>query len=166
MKKLVALILTATALLAMGAQDSVVVRISWRVLPFALLSLDGQEWGESAVAATPLPAPTPTDFQRGYLSLPQAVTLRVISNTRWTVFVQALSPSLGTSYDGTFNWEISALEVGIGGDFLPLSLVPQPLVSGANGSHVLPVDYRVRLPEKALPPGDYQAVVLYTITTD
>mgnify|MGYP000105987920 CR=1 FL=1 len=166
MKRLVAFILVAAPLLAMGAQDSVVVRVSWQVLPFALLSIDGQQWGESAVAITPLPEPTPTDYARGYLLIPQAVTLRILSNTHWTVLVQTLSPSLGSSYDGNFSWEINALEVGIGGVFLPLSPEPQPLISGANGRHDLAVDYRVRLPEGGLPPGEYQAVVVYTITTD
>lgn len=149
-----------------AAQATAVVKITWTVLPFAVISLDGVDYGESAVAVTTIPEPTAADLARGYVEIPEAVTLRVMSNTHWTVLVQALSPTLGTSYDGSFVWSIEALEMGVDGEFIQASTSPQPLVSGANGKFEIPVDYRVHVPADGVPEGDYEAVILYTVTTD
>lgn len=167
MKKIV--LIAALALLfsvsLVAAQATAVVKITWRILPFAVISLGG-DYGQSVVAVTEVPTPTAADLARGYVEIPDAVTLRVMSNTHWTVFVQALSPTLGTSYDGRFEWPIDSLEIGLEGRFIQASTQPQELVSGHNGEFTLTVDYRVRVPETGVPDGDYQAVILYTVTTD
>ncbi|HIP99153.1 TPA: hypothetical protein EYH33_01215 [Candidatus Bipolaricaulota bacterium] len=167
------MILIAAALLIglsaslLGAQATAVVRVSWTVLPFAIISLEGSgEYGDSVVVVTEIPEPTAFDLARGYIELPGAVTLRVMSNTHWTVLVQALSPTLGTSYDGTFTWPVEHLAVGVGGDYVPVSLSPQPIAAGKNGQYLLAVDYRVNVPATGVPAGDYRAVLLYTVTTD
>ena len=149
----------------LAAQATAVVKITWRVLPFAVISL-GNDYGQSVVAVTEIPSPTEADLARGYVEIPEAVTLWVMSNTHWTVFVQALSPTLGTSYDGSFEWSIEDLEIGIGGHFLRASTSSQELASGRNGKFELKVDYRAHVPETGVPEGDYQAVILYTVTTD
>ncbi len=163
-------ILTATLILALWAtaiagEASVSTRVSWTVLPFAVLGLHGGTAGQEAVVNTPLPTPTAADLARGYVEVPGAVGLTVRSNTEWTVLVESLSPSLGTSDDGTFTWSVDSLQVGVGGRFVNVSSSSQVLASGGRGEHDLSVDYRAQLPAEGLPSGDYEAVLLYTVTT-
>jgi len=118
------------------------------------------------VATTPIPDPSPADYQRGFIVIRDALRLTVFSNTSWTVYVQALSPNLGTSFDGGFTWPIEALSAGVNGNFVSVSLRPQALARGGHGVHSLPVDYRISIPQQPLPPGNYQVTLLYTVTTD
>lgn len=164
------IILTTTLILALWAtaiagEASVSTRVSWTVLPFAVVGFHGGTAGQEVVVNTPLPTPTAGDLARGYVEVPGAVGLTVRSNTEWTVLVESLSPVLGTSDDGTFSWSVTSLEVGVGGRFVTVSRNPQVLASGGRGEHALAVDYRARVPEEGLPSGDYEAVLLYTVTT-
>jgi len=162
---LVALALTISVTAA-ASQSSATTRVSWTVLPFATLGLHGGGTaGDEVTATTPLPTPGAADLARGYVEVPGAVGLTVRSNTAWTVLVEALSPNLGTSDDGTFTWSLDALQVGIGGRTVDVTTYPQVLATGHGGQHELTVDYRAELPEDGLPDGDYEAVLLYTITT-
>ena len=151
---------------ALAAQASATVHVRWTILPFAAISLTGQPGQESVVATTPIPDPSPADYQRGFIVIQDALKLTVFSNTSWTVYVQALSPNLGTSYDGEFTWPIEALSAGVNGNFVSVSLHPQALARGGRGVHSLPVDYRISIPQQPLPPGNYQVTLLYTVTTD
>ncbi|MFO8034907.1 MAG: hypothetical protein R6U88_07140 [Candidatus Bipolaricaulota bacterium] len=162
---LVGILILAVGATAAAAEDSASTRVSWTVLPFAVVGLQGGTPGEEATANTPLPTPTAADLARGYLEVSSAVGLTVRSNTDWTVQVESLSPTLGTSDDGTFIWSVDSLEVGVGGDFVDVSTDPRVLASGSRGEHELTVDYRVQLPEAGVPSGDYEAVLLYTVTT-
>ncbi len=159
------LLAAVVPLSAFAIQAKVTVKVSWTVLPIAILSIDGVGHGESLAVVTDIPAPTAADLARGYIEIPHAVRLNVYANTGWTVLVQALAPTLGASTSGDFLWPCEDLEVGVGGEFLPLSTRPQPLISGERGVHSFQVDYRVHLPPE-LPEGDWRATVLYTITTD
>jgi len=155
----------------LAAESSATTRVSWTVLPFAVIGLqDGTSGqagtsGQGVTVHTTLPAPTAGDLARGYLEAPAAVTLTVRSNTAWTVLVESLSTTLGTSDDGTFDWSVESLQVGVGDSFVNVNTTPQVLASGSRGEHDLSVDYRAQLPEEGLPSGDYEAVLLYTITT-
>jgi len=165
-----ALIIAAVAYLSLSvillaAEDSVTVEVSFSIVPFATISLSGGPESGSVQVATSIPTPTSVDVARGYLELPSAVSLTVASNTHWTVFVQALSRTLGTSYDGVFTWDIAALRVGTKGGFVPVSMDPQAVVQGIQGEHPVSVDYRISLPETGLPEGNYEATLLYTITS-
>ena len=162
-----AILLTLFSGSLLAAQASAVVRITWTVLPFAVISLDGgEDYSESISVVTEIPEPTLLDLARGYIEIPEAVTLQVMSNTHWTVLVQALSPTLGTSYDGTFTWPVEDLAVGVAGDYVTVSMTPQSIAEGKNGKYTLAVDYRVNVPANGVPEGDYKAVLLYTVTTD
>ncbi len=164
------LILTATLVFAicaslLAAEASVSTRVSWTVLPFAVVGLRGGASGQEMLVNTALPTPTAADLVRGYVEVSGAVGLTVRSNTEWTVLVESLSPSLGTSDDGTFTWSVNSLQVGVGGRFVNVSSSSQVLASGGRGEHDLSVDYRAQLPAEGLPSGDYEAVLLYTVTT-
>lgn len=154
----------AQVALAAGATATATIR--WEVQPFAVLSLAGKTGRNSVIATTPIPLPGPADYQRGFVEMPEAVRLTVLSNTQWTVFVQALDPNLGTSTDGRFTWPLEALSVGVDGRFVSVSWGPQALIRGGRGAHTVSVDYRITLPDGPLPPGDYRVTLLYTVTTD
>ncbi len=155
----------ALASACLAAESSATTRVSWTVLPFAVVGLRGETPGQEVAVTTPLPTPTSGDLARGHIEVPGAVSLSVRSNTRWTVLVEALSPSLGSSHDGTFTWPVESLQIGVGGTFVDVSTHPQTLVSGGRGEHDLTVDYRAQLPENGLPSGEYEAIILYTVTT-
>ena len=160
-----AMLLALAPVSALASQASVTVKVSWTILPIAILSIEGVGHGSSVTVVTAIPSPSAEDLARGYLEIPKAVTLSVWANTDWTVLVQSLRPTLGAS--GGFVWPCQDLELAVSGtgDYLPLSTRPQPLITGGRGVHRFQVDYRVELPATGVPPGDYQAVVLYTVTT-
>ncbi len=154
-----------TSTVASAAQASVSTTVSWTILPFAVMSLNGGPSSDEIRVNTPLPTPSATDEARGYLEVPDAVRLTVMSNTRWTVLVQSLSDDLGTSDDGTFTWAVDALQVGVNGQFAATGTQPRTIASGGRGEHDLAVAYRAHLPAEGLPDGQYNAILLYTIIT-
>ncbi len=163
-------ILTATLILLIGgtaaaAEASATASVSWTVLPFAVVGIRGGTPGQEVLVSTPLPTPSAEDVTRGYLQVSGAIGLTVRSNTGWTVLVESLSPSLGASDDGTFMWPVDSLQVGVRGSFVDVTTSPQVLASGGRGEHDLTVDYRAHLPAEGLPSGNYQAILLYTVTT-
>lgn len=163
----IALLLIIFSSLAFSASDSATTTVSWSVLPFATLSIAGEEGSGDAVVSTfALPQPSAADLKRGYIEVERALTLVAVSNTGWQLIVRTDDPNLGQSYDGTYIKPLDDFQLRArGGEYRSLSHRAQVLKSGTNGRYELEIDYRIRF-HPAYRPGDYRVTLTYTITTD
>jgi len=153
--------------LVLGASDSATVTVGWRVLPFATLSIAGEQGGGAAVVTTfALPQPSAADLNRGYMEFERALTLIAISNTNWQLTVRSDDPDLGRSYDGSYVKPLGDFQLRTaGGEYRNLSNKEQVLTTGGHGRYELGIDYRILFhPEYR--PGDYRVTLIYTITTE
>lgn len=161
----VLLVLPAT----LGLADSVArasANVTWHVVPLQSLTIAGQDQdGVSVTDRVTLPEPNAADLARGYMEQTSALVLEATSNIPWTVNVQALEPSMGTSTDGSYRKPLSDFLLRAdGGPYVTLSPFAQTLASGEPGSQHLSIDYRVAVSPQTDLPGDYAVTLLYTIT--
>ncbi len=151
---------------ALGTGDSARTTISWTVLPFARLSLEGQT--DQAVTTTfVLPQPSEADLERGYREIPRALTLIAASNVHWRLAVRAAEPDLGRSYDGRYTKPLSDFQLRVGSEsYRPVSNSDQVIAHGPSGRQKVEVDYLILFDREHHRPGDYHVTLTYTITTD
>ena len=161
------LLLVVGGSLVLGAGDSATTTVSWTVLPFAALSIAGEEGrGDVVVTTFALPQPSPADLKRGYLEMEGALTLIAVSNTGWQLIVRTDDPNLGQSYDGTYIKPLNDFQLRArGGEYRSLSERDQVLTAGSHGRYKLGIDYRILFHQRYRP-GNYQITLIYTIVTD
>ncbi|MGQ9477429.1 MAG: hypothetical protein ACUVRH_02945 [Candidatus Bipolaricaulia bacterium] len=151
---------------ALGTGDSARTTISWTVLPFARLSLEG-ETGQAVTTTFALPQPSEADLERGYREIPRALTLIAASNVHWRLAVRAAEPDLGRSYDGSYTKPLSDFQLRVGSEpYLPISNADQVIAHGPSGRKKVEVDYLILFDRERHRPGDYHVTLTYTITTD
>jgi len=163
----IALLLIIFSSLAFSASDSATTTVSWSVLPFATLSIAGEEGSGDAVVSTfALPQPSAADLNRGYIEVERALTLIAVSNTNWRLTVRSDDPDLGRSYDGSYVKPLGDFQLRTaGGEYRSISNGEQVLMTGRHGRYELGIDYRIRF-HSGYRPGDYRVTLIYTITTD
>lgn len=162
------ILLFSVSLLTVGASDSATVTVSWQVPVMQSLQIQGQATSGSSDKITSvlnLPQPTDNDLQRGYIQRQNALTLTARSNVKWAVQVQVEQPYLGTSYDGEYRKPSSDLLIRGSSGYKQASTSPVIIATGESGSHRIGVDYKVLFDQQDYRRGDYQATLIYTITT-
>ncbi|MCD5415664.1 hypothetical protein LR032_00925 [Candidatus Bipolaricaulota bacterium] len=158
-------LLTGSALYA-ETSATATVEVSWRILPFQSLTIDGAAGsGTRVVNHHALRQPTESDFAVGFIEVEGALTLIAASNIPWTVSVRAVEADMGRSDDGTFVKHLSAFSLRANGaPFFVITQFDQLLASGVAGRHRLTIDYRVELDGESHREGDYGLTLVYTIT--
>ena len=153
--------------LAAGSSSTAVVHVSWTVLPFQSLTIAGSATGAdtSITNCYDVHTPSASDFAAGFIEDDGVLVLNAASNIPWTVKVYAIESDMGTSYDGSYTKSLSDFMVRAnGGSFFSISTSDQGLASDTCGSHLLSVDYRVKVDESTHKDGDYGLTLVYTIT--
>ena len=161
------ILLVPISVLAAGSSSSAVVHVSWTVLPFQSLTIAGSDANAGTSLATryDLRKPDASDFAAGFIEDDGVLVLNASSNIPWTVKVHAVESDMGTSYDGSYTKPLSDFMVRAdGGSFFSISTSDQVLASGTRGSHLLSVDYRVKVEKDTYKDGDYGLTLIYTIT--
>jgi hypothetical protein len=144
-----------------AAGASATVRITWEILPFAVFL------GEDSIYSTSIAVSTLIRFEGQTvesITIPGATTLRIVSNTNWTVHVQLVQPDPGEGSEANATWPTGYVYVRTDDGYVPVSTSPQVLCEGRNGIHVLGVDYRLDLPPESLSPGDYWITLVFLVT--
>jgi hypothetical protein len=151
---LVVLLLTVTGF---AVQQSVTVRVGWKVLPYQTLRLVDSDREVDAVSLE-IPDPTPLDVSRGYIELEHAVRLYVASNTPWKI--QITAPGLSEPM-------ASLLEVRSHGDaYGGISDQPRVLAAGSNGTFEISIDVRVMANSDGTFPSSGPVNLVYTLMSN
>jgi hypothetical protein len=143
------------------------VRISWKILPFQVLIINGKgNPGKRVITTYNIPQPTHQDLKRGYIQEESALSLTVVSNVDWVIKVRALSEDLGTSWKGKYLKPLSHfLFRSPQTEFMVIQQEPQKIAWGEKGRKVVDIDYRVEGYSNDYQPGSYKITLEYTITT-
>jgi len=166
---IVVLVLSITTL-GLAAEDSATVTVGWTVnaqqsLSVSSNNLSSDSSSEKSVESVfDIPEPTDNDLSRGYIKKTNAVELVARSNVAWEVQVKAENKYLGTSDNGNYKKPVSDLSIRGQGSFNQVSTSPTTIAEGQPGEFKFGVDYKVQYDED-YKEGDYQARLVYTITT-
>lgn len=162
------LVIVALAAVPLLGEDSETAQVGWTIASYQTLSIVGSDGsGDGQVESRfAVPEPSDADLARGHVERPNAVRLNARSNTAWVITARAESANMGTSDDGSYTKPIRDLQVRAdGGTYTPLSQDNQIIASGGAGKRTVGVDYRVAFDQAEYRPGDYEATVVYTIST-
>ncbi|HDL86193.1 MAG TPA: hypothetical protein ENH11_07715 [Candidatus Acetothermia bacterium] len=164
---ILAILLVPVSALAAGPSSSAVVHVSWTVLPFQSLTIDGSVAGTNTSITNryDVRKPDASDFAAGFIEDDGVLVLNAASNIPWAVKVHSIESDMGTSYNGSYIKPLSDFMVRVnGGSFFSISTSDQVLASGTRGAYLLSVDYKVKVNEGTYKDGDYGLTLVYTIT--
>ncbi len=150
------------------ADDSATAQVGWTVESTQSLSIAGaaNSNGRQVASTFAVPEPSERDLARGHIDREDALRLNARSNTDWVITARSESATMGTSDDGTYTKSIQDLQVRAdGGSYTPLSRERTTIARGAPGERTVGVDYRVNFDQATYRPGDYEATVIYTISS-
>ena len=159
-------LLRAGDVLAVNA--STTVKVCWRILPFQSLSIGSSGGSSKSVISTyKISQPKKEELLRGYMEEKQAITLTVVSNIPWIVQVRTNNENLGVSFDKHYVKPLNDFQLRAEKSrYITLSRENKDLAKGGKGVRRLKVDYKILTNRANYRPGNYRAVLIYTITSD
>jgi len=162
------LVLVALAAVPLLGDDSETAQVGWTIASYQTLSIVGSDGTDDRQVESRfvVPEPSDADLARGHVERQDALRLNAESNTPWVITARGESAHMGTSDDGSYAKPIRDLQVRAGdGTYTPLSRDNQIVASGDAGKTAVGVDYRVAFDRAEYRPGQYEATVVYTIST-
>lgn len=143
------------------------LRADFGILPHQGLSVNRvDENGQKGDSVVAIPQPTVQDLARGFIEQPNAVELKVVSNTAWVLLLSTVNVDMGTSDDGSYVKPIEDFQVRAGNrPYVSLSHEGQKLLSGPPGVFFPTLDYRTIANPDTYRPGTYSIEVVYMITS-
>jgi hypothetical protein len=166
----IAILVLSLTTLGLAAEDSATVTVGWTINAQQSLSVSSNNLSSASSASKGvesvfnIPEPSKGDIKRGFIKKENAVELVARSNVAWEVQVKTEDQYLGTSDNGNYKKPSSDLSIRGQGSFKPVSTSPTTIAEGQPGEFKFGVDYKVQYDEN-YEEGDYQARLVYTITT-
>ena len=167
---ILAILLGTITILGSAAKDSATVTVGFTVAAHQSLQISSNSSSSNSSSTSvesvyTIPDPNNDDLEKGYIKEENALELVASSNIGWEVQVEAKNKYLGTSDNGKYKKPISDLSVRGKGKFKQVSMDPITIAEGQPGTFNFGVDYKVQYDKTEYEKGNYEASLIYTITS-